>query len=98
MTNSGTIADMSVRVTVSEAMSHFSDLLDRVRLARETFVIVRGGEEVGQLAPVPAEQRVTLRGLLRLLGETGPPDERFAADLEEIQAAQPPTGDSPWPS
>lgn len=90
---------MSERVTATEAARRFSDLLNRVRYERETFVIVRGREEVGQLAPVPSSpEPLTLRGLFELMGEAGRPDDQFADDLAEIQASQRPIGDSSWGS
>lgn len=92
------LISMSERVTVAEAALHLSDLLDRVRNQRETFVILRGGEEVGCLTPAEPGRSLTLRGLIDLLREAGSPDPQFADDLEEIQAAQPPLGDAPWPS
>ena len=89
---------MSERVSATEAARRFSDLLNRVRYGRESFVIVRGGEEVGQLVPAPSAQALTLRGLVGLLREVEAPDERFADDLEQVQASQPFAGDSPWAS
>jgi len=89
---------MSQRVTVTEVESRLSDLLDQVRDGHETFVILRGGEEVGRLMPVEPNRPLTLLGLLDLLRKTDSPDPQFADDLEEIQASQPPAGDSPWAS
>ena len=88
---------MSERVTAAEAALRFPDLLDRVRNERETFVILRGGEEVGRLMPTEPSQPLTLLGLIELLQGTRSPDPQFAEDLEEIQATQPPL-DDPWRS
>ncbi|MFY9820164.1 MAG: prevent-host-death protein [Thermoanaerobaculia bacterium] len=85
-------------MTATEAARNFSELLNRVRYARETFVILRGGEAIGQLAPIEPAQSPTLRDLVRFLKETEPPDDRFGSDLEAIQAEQLPAGDSPWHS
>jgi prevent-host-death family protein len=89
---------MSERVTATEAARKFSDLLNRVRYSHETFVVMRGGEEVAQISPAQPSQPVTLRELIERLRQIGLPDSRFAADLEEIQASQPPIGEAPWPS
>jgi antitoxin (DNA-binding transcriptional repressor) of toxin-antitoxin stability system len=89
---------MSERVTAHDAAHRFSALLERVRSERETFVITLGEQEVGRLTPAEASRPMTLLGLLQLLREAGSPDPQFADDLEEIQAAQPPLGDAPWPS
>jgi antitoxin (DNA-binding transcriptional repressor) of toxin-antitoxin stability system len=89
---------MSERVTAAEAALRLSDLLDRVRNERETFVILQGGEEVGCLTPAAPSRPLTLRRLIDLIEEAGSPDPQFADDLEEIQAAQPPMGNASWPS
>ena len=89
---------MSQRVTATEAARRFSDLLNRVRYERESFVIVRGGEEIGQLVPVEPSRPLTLRGLLDILTSEGAPDPEFADDLEASQRDQPLAGEAPWPS
>lgn len=89
---------MSQRVTATEAARRFSDLLNRVRYAGESFVIIRGGEEIGQLVPAPPARPVTLRGLLDILASEGAPDPELADDLEAIQREQPALGEAPWPS
>jgi prevent-host-death family protein len=89
---------MSQRVTATEAARNFSDLLNRVRYGRETFLIVRGGEEIGQLAPAGPDRSITLRELVELVRREAAPDPEFAQDLEDIQREQPPAGEMPWPS
>jgi antitoxin (DNA-binding transcriptional repressor) of toxin-antitoxin stability system len=89
---------MSRKVTATEAARNFSELLNRVRYGRETFVILRGGEAIGQLSPVEAGEAPTLRTLVEILKSTEWPDEQFSRDLEEIQSGQPPMGQSPWDS
>ena len=89
---------MSQRVTATEAARNFSELLNRVRFAGETFVILRGGEAVGQLTPVEPSRAPTLRDLVRFLEQTEQPDDQFGSDLEAIQAEQLPPGESPWRS
>jgi prevent-host-death family protein len=89
---------MSERVTATEAARRFSDILNRVRYGHETFVVLRGGEEIAQISPAQPSQPVTLRELIQKLRQMGSPDSSFVADLEEIQASQCPIGESPWPS
>jgi prevent-host-death family protein len=89
---------MGVRVTATEAARRFSDLLNRVRYGRETFVVMRGGEEVAQIAPAAPAPHVTLGELIDLLRRVPRPDPGFADDLEAIQASQPPVGEGRWPS
>jgi antitoxin (DNA-binding transcriptional repressor) of toxin-antitoxin stability system len=89
---------MSQKVTATEAARNFSDLLNRVRYGGETFVILRGGEAVGQLAPVEPSQAPTFREFLAMMKETEWPDDQFGSDLEAIQSEQLPPGESPWQS
>lgn len=89
---------MSRKVTATEAARNFSELLNRVRYGRESFVILRGGEEVGQLVPAPLNPRITLRDFVEMLGRLEWPDSQFADDLEKIQADQPLPDAPPWPS
>lgn len=86
---------MSHRVTATEAARQFSELLNRVRYEEETFVITRGGEEVGQLSPATPERPMTLRGLFDILNRETSPDPDFADDLEALQRNQPPAGEAP---
>ena len=87
---------MSRNVTATEAARSFSELLNRVRYERETFVILRGGEAVGQLGPIEPRSGTTFRDLIATLKRVEKPDEGFADDLEKIQAEQPLAGESPW--
>jgi antitoxin (DNA-binding transcriptional repressor) of toxin-antitoxin stability system len=89
---------MSVRIAATEAALSLPELLDRVKDKHESFVVVREGEEVARISPIEAGQPMTLRRLVELLHRIPPPDPGFAADLVEIQAAQPPLGEAPWHS
>ncbi|MFL6291262.1 MAG: type II toxin-antitoxin system Phd/YefM family antitoxin [Thermoanaerobaculia bacterium] len=86
---------MSQRVTATEAARRFSDLLNRVRYAGESFVIVHGGEEIGQLVPAQPSRSLTLRDLLDILASEGARDPELADDLEAIQREQPSVGEAP---
>lgn len=80
-------------LTAAEAARSLSDLLNRTRFRGESFVIVRGREEVGRLVlPQTRDSAPTLgdtAGKLRSLREEHLVDEDSAADLAEIQASQP---------
>jgi antitoxin (DNA-binding transcriptional repressor) of toxin-antitoxin stability system len=86
---------VSRSVTATEAARKFSELLNRVRYERETFVILRGGEAVGQLGPVESRSGTTFRDLIAALDRIEKPDRELADDLEKIQAEQPVAGESP---
>jgi antitoxin (DNA-binding transcriptional repressor) of toxin-antitoxin stability system len=89
---------MSHKVTAEQAVGQFSELLDRVHLDHETFVIVVDGEEIGLLSPIPAAQPAATLGSFFELLKNNRPDAAYARDLEEIQAAQQPIGNNPWAS
>jgi antitoxin (DNA-binding transcriptional repressor) of toxin-antitoxin stability system len=72
---------MATRVSATEAVRTFSDLLNRIRYRGEEFVVERGGEPVCRMMPATAAQRLTLRELLALLQEIPLPDPDFAADV-----------------
>ncbi len=42
---------MPTRVTVTEAVRNFSEILGRVRFKGERFVLVKGGKPVAELGP-----------------------------------------------
>ena len=86
---------MSTRISATDAARNLSDLLNRVRYRGETFTVVRGGEEVCRIVPLPFD-RVTLRQLRDALSSLPPPDDAFADDLTRIREEQPPP-ESSWP-
>ena len=88
---------MDVEITATELAKSLSDVLSRVRYKGETFVIRRNGEPIATLAPRGRLPGITLGELVTALQELGPVDDRFAGDLEAIQASQGTVPDSPWP-
>ncbi len=62
------------------------------------FIVERDGEPVAALEPVEPAKSVTFAELFKLLSELPPPDDRFADDLEAIQASQSVTPIPKWPS
>jgi antitoxin (DNA-binding transcriptional repressor) of toxin-antitoxin stability system len=86
-------------ISATEASRRFSEILDRVRLQRESFVIIRRGEAVARIDAVPsAGKSTTLGELMRMAARVRTNDHRFAADLEAIQSEQPGMGGDPWQS
>ena len=81
-----------------DAARDLPELLDRVQHDRESFVILRGDEEIGQIVPVAPRPRITLREFADFLGRIEKPDPEFAEDLQKIRAEQPPLDDLPWRS
>ncbi len=77
---------MPTRLTVTEAVRNFSEILGRVRFRGERFVLVKGGEPVAELGPTDAAVSVRLgelSAMLEALPHLEPEDaERFAVDLQ----------------
>ena len=89
---------MERRITATELARNLSDVLSRVRYRRERFVVERNGELVASLGPVDAAPGITVAELFERLRSISRPDERFADDLEAIQAGQPRVELPEWPS
>jgi antitoxin (DNA-binding transcriptional repressor) of toxin-antitoxin stability system len=83
------------RLSATEAVRNFSELLNRVRYRGETFIIERGGEAVGELRPA-ASPRFAGADLLALLRSLPPVDEDYLKAVEEAARSQPPLQESPW--
>lgn len=88
-------------LTVTEAVRHFSDYVNRVAYRHESFVLRKGTRPVAELRPVPAGRR--LGDLPAILGSLPPfsDDEakRFLADVRKarkILSRKPPR--DPWAS
>jgi antitoxin (DNA-binding transcriptional repressor) of toxin-antitoxin stability system len=71
------------RVSATEAVRSFSDLLNRIRYRGDEFIIERGGEAVCRMTPAMAPKRVTGRELAAIIREVPHPDTRFAKDVHE---------------
>lgn len=74
---------MQHRLSATEAVRSFSDLLNRIRYRGEEFVIERGGEAVCRMTPATTLQRVKGRELAAIIRELPRPDAGFAKDVQE---------------
>lgn len=88
---------MQNHITATELARSLSDILNRVRYRRESFLIERAGEPVAALAPAGPARGCTLAGLVGHLGDLELPGEGFADDLETIQSSQTIEGTFRWP-
>jgi antitoxin (DNA-binding transcriptional repressor) of toxin-antitoxin stability system len=79
---------MESRVSATEAVRSFSDLLNRIRYRGEEFVVERGGEAVCRMAPATAPERITGRELVAIIRELPHPDPGFAGDVEDAVKRQ----------
>ena len=73
---------MVTRVSATDAVRAFSDLLNRIRYRREEFLVERGGEAICRMTPAgPLE--MTLGQLAALLRGLPIPDPAFARDVRD---------------
>lgn len=79
---------MESRVSTRHAARHFFNLLNRVVLRGESFVIERGGRPICRIVPIGPPQ-CTPAGLAELLRSIPKPDAGYWKDLEEIAKHQP---------
>ncbi|MBN1675326.1 MAG: type II toxin-antitoxin system Phd/YefM family antitoxin [Kiritimatiellae bacterium] len=76
-------------VSVTEAVRHFSDYLNRVAYRHETFLLARGRKAMAELRPVPVGRRLgDLPALLASLPRLSPREAgAFATDLTRARVS-----------
>ncbi len=84
------------RVSATEAVRRFSDLLNRIRYRGEEFVVERAGEPVCRMTPAAPSPRLTLGELAALLREAPRADAGLARDVRRAARGQRPLPRSPW--
>jgi antitoxin (DNA-binding transcriptional repressor) of toxin-antitoxin stability system len=87
---------MTTRVSATEAVRTFSDLLNRIRYRGEEFVVERAGEAVCRMTPAALPRRLTLRELAALLREIPGADADYASDVRRAVRNQGRVPRSPW--
>lgn len=87
---------MTTRVSATEAVRTFSDLLNRIRYRGEEFVVERAGEPVCRMTPAALPRRLTLRELASLLREIPNADAGYASDVRRAVRSQGRLPRSPW--
>jgi antitoxin (DNA-binding transcriptional repressor) of toxin-antitoxin stability system len=86
------------RIPLADLAARLPEVLRRVREHGERFVIADNGEAVAELRPAEGPGAVTWTEFVGLLRSLPRPDDRFADDLEAIQASQEPVRPPPqWP-
>lgn len=84
---------MKKRITATEAVRDFSELLNRIKFKGDHFVIERSGKPVALMAPIEegkhAKTLKELKSLVKKLPRLDDDLDAFAADLEGIWKAQP---------
>jgi antitoxin (DNA-binding transcriptional repressor) of toxin-antitoxin stability system len=93
---------VATRLTVTEVVRNFSEILGRVRFKGERFILLRGGKPVAELGPTDAAATVRLGELSAILAALphleSDDAERFAHDLESGRDAIGTTPPAPWAS
>ncbi len=87
---------MKIRLSATEAVRSFSELLNRVRYRGESFIVERGGKPICEILPA-APLKFAGRDLARLLDSLPKPDDDYLALLESLLAKQDKVGESGWP-
>lgn len=75
------------KITVTEAARNFSDCVNRARYQNATFVLVKNGELVAQIAPVK-EKVCTARDLAKLLASIQLSEREARAWRRDLKAAR----------
>ena len=87
---------MTTRVSATEAVRTFSDLLNRIRYRGEEFVVERAGEPVCRMMPAAPAKTLSLRDLASVLREITEPDAGYARDVRRAARSQGRRARSPW--
>lgn len=86
---------MKSRISASEAVRGFSELMNRVRYRGESFIVERGGKPICEILPAkpPKFSGAELATLLRSLPK---PDEEYLAVVDDLLTKQPMVAESGW--
>ena len=87
---------MATKVSATEAVRTFSDLLNRIRYRGEEFVVERAGEPVCRMTPAGPVKALTFRDLVSLLRDIPKPDADYASDVRRDARSQGRPPRSPW--
>ena len=84
---------MEKRISATEAVRKFSEILNSIKYKGEHYTVIRGGKPVVSIRPVgiPAKERSLgeLKELLKSVPKLGDEAKRFEEDLKEILKHQP---------
>lgn len=85
---------MRTDITATEAVRHFSELLNSIKYRRDRFTIIRGGKPAAALVPaeeaVPERVMGELSGIFKALPRLAPNDTSFERDVLGAVGDQPP--------
>jgi antitoxin (DNA-binding transcriptional repressor) of toxin-antitoxin stability system len=87
---------MSRKVSATEAVRTFSDILNRIHYRGEEFIVERAGEPVCRMTPASSPRSLTLRELASLLRDIPKADDAYASDVRRAARSQGRLPRSPW--
>jgi antitoxin (DNA-binding transcriptional repressor) of toxin-antitoxin stability system len=87
---------MSRKVSATEAVRTFSDILNRIRYRGEEFIVERAGEPVCRMTPASPPRSLTLRELASLMRDIPKTDEAYASAVRRAARSQGRLPRSPW--
>jgi antitoxin (DNA-binding transcriptional repressor) of toxin-antitoxin stability system len=91
---------MKIRMTASDVVRSFSDVVNRVVYRGEEFIVERNGEPACQITPVsppPSIPGFTIADLNNLLRSLPAPDPAFWDDVEQATHVQGELPGTVWP-
>ncbi len=86
---------MKSRISATEAVRSFSELMNRVRYRGESFIVERGGKPICEILPA-RPPRFSGADLAKLLRSLPKPDLEYLAIVEDLIAKQPKVAESGW--
>ena len=86
---------MKSRITATDAVRSFSELMNRVRYRGESFIVERGGKPICEILPA-RPPRFSGAELAKLLRSLPKPDSEYLAIVEDLIAKQPTVAESGW--
>lgn len=85
---------MRATLSATEAVRHFSEILNNIKYRGDHYTILRGGKPAATIIPaegtVPVRTLAELSGILKALPRLDPDDTSFADDVLAAAKTQPP--------
>jgi antitoxin (DNA-binding transcriptional repressor) of toxin-antitoxin stability system len=89
---------MRTTLSATEAVRHFSEILNNIKYRGDHYTILRGGKPAAAIVPaegvVPMRTLAELRGILTALPRLDRDDTSFALDVLAAARTQPPLPES----
>lgn len=86
---------MKSRISATDAVRSFSELMNRVRYRGESFIVERGGKPICEIQPA-GPPRFSGAELAKLLRSLPKPDSKYLAIVEDLIAKQSTVAESEW--